>query len=41
MSGRIVKDKNVLEDVYKFLEVLYHVVSTPVPLLVPPVVEFD
>jgi hypothetical protein len=46
--GRIAKDKKVLgcwgyvlEDAYKFFEVLYHVVSTPVPLYVPPVVELD
>jgi hypothetical protein len=48
MSGRIVEHKKVLEcwgymleDIYEFLEVLYHVVSTPVPLPVPPVVELD
>jgi hypothetical protein len=48
MSGRIAKDKKmleswgyVLEDIYKFLEMPCHVVSTPAPLPVPPAVEFD
>ena len=48
MSGRTIEDEKalgcwgyVLGDIDKFLEVLHHVVSTPVPLPVPPAVELD